>query len=44
VRLLPLLVEALRHGDDPQFRQPLLNFGLRAALAERWRFWSPPAP
>ena len=44
VRLLPLLVEALRHGDDPQFRQPLLNFGRRAALAERWRLWSPPAP
>lgn len=44
VRLLPLLVEALRHGDDPQFREPLLNFGRRAALAERWRLWSPPVP
>ena len=44
VRLLPLLVEALRHGDDPQFREPLSNFGRRAALAERWRLWSPPVP
>jgi hypothetical protein len=44
LRLLPLLVEALRHGDNPQFREPLLSFGRRAGLAERWRLWSPPLP
>lgn len=44
LRLLPLLVEALRHGDNPQFREPLLSFGRRAGLAERWRLWSPPFP
>ena len=44
VRLLPLLLEALRHGDDPQFREPLRKFGRSAALAERWRLWTPSVP
>ena len=44
VRVLPLLIEALRHGDDPQFREPLRKFGRNAALAERWRLWTPSVP
>jgi hypothetical protein len=44
VRLLPLLLEALRHGDDPQFREPLRKLGRNAALAERWRLWTPSVP
>jgi len=41
VRVLPLLIEALRHGDDAQFREPLRKFGRNSALAERWRLWTP---
>ena len=44
VRVLPLLLEALRHGDDASFRKPLRNFGQSAALAERWRLWTPSLP
>ena len=44
VRLLPLLLEAVRHGDDPPFREPLRKLGRNAALAERWRLWTPSVP
>ncbi len=44
VRLLPLLLEALRHGDDARFRAPLRKLGRNAALAERWRLWAPSLP
>lgn len=44
VRLLPLLLEALRHGDDPRFRAPFGKAGPRSALAERWRLWTPFLP
>jgi hypothetical protein len=41
--LLPLLAEALRHGDDPQFRELLEKFGLSSPgqRAARWRLISP---
>lgn len=44
VRVLPLLLEALRHGDEVRFREPLGKFGRLAPPGERWRLWSPPVP
>ena len=39
-RVLPLLVEALRHGDDPALRDLLRRFGGQPAEGESWRLWS----
>ncbi|MBL9186032.1 MAG: alginate lyase family protein [Opitutaceae bacterium] len=38
-RVLPLLVEALRHGDDPGWRDLLARFGGAPAPGEHWRLW-----
>jgi hypothetical protein len=35
-RLLPLFAEALRHGDDPQFRSLLEKFSTAETAAARW--------
>jgi hypothetical protein len=40
-RLLPLLDEALRHGDDAEFRVLLAKFGGRPATGEYWRLATP---
>lgn len=42
-RVLPLLVEALRHGDNPAYRDLLRRFGDQPAAGELWRLWSPRA-
>jgi hypothetical protein len=41
--LLPLLAEALRHGEDPEFRDLLEKFGTAspAQRAARWQLFSP---
>jgi hypothetical protein len=36
-RILPLLAEALRHGDDAQFREVLAKFSGSPAPGEHWR-------
>lgn len=38
-RILPLLVEALRHGGDAQLRELLEKFSGPAAAGERWQLW-----
>ncbi|MDP3070646.1 MAG: alginate lyase family protein [Opitutaceae bacterium] len=38
-RVLPLLVEALRHGDDPGYRDLLARFGGAPVEGEQWRLW-----
>jgi hypothetical protein len=40
--LLPLLAEALRHGEDPQFRELLDKYGLASTgqRAARWRLFA----
>lgn len=43
-RVLPLLVEALRHGDHPAYRDLLRRFGDQPTEGEFWRLWSPREP
>lgn len=43
-RVLPLLIEALRRGDEAQFSEPLRKFGKAAAQGKRWRLWTPSVP
>ncbi len=43
-RVLPLLVEKLRHGENPASRELLRRFGDQPAGGEFWRLWSPRAP
>jgi hypothetical protein len=38
-RVLPLLVEALRHGEDREFRDLLMRFSRQPAEGEYWRLW-----
>jgi hypothetical protein len=38
-RVLPLLVEALRHGEDREFRDLLNRFSQKPAEGEYWRLW-----
>ena len=38
-RVLPLLAEALRHGDEPAFRELLARFRSEPAEGEHWRLW-----
>lgn len=38
-RVLPLLVEALRHGEDAGYRDLLARFGGQPAEGEHWRLW-----
>ncbi len=41
-RVLPLLVEALRHGEDREFRDLLARFAATPAAGEHWRLWWAP--
>lgn len=43
-RILPLLSEALRHGEDARLREPLARFGRAAPPDERWRLAADPIP
>jgi hypothetical protein len=43
-RVLPLLVEELRHGHNPVHRELLRRFGGLPAEGEFWRLWSPLDP
>lgn len=43
-RVLPLLVEALRHGDDAVQRDLVKRFGAHAIEGEHWRLWTPRDP
>ncbi|MBL9201762.1 MAG: alginate lyase family protein [Opitutaceae bacterium] len=38
-RVLPLLTEALRHGEDAGYRDLLRRFGGTPAVGEHWRLW-----
>lgn len=38
-RILPLLVEARRHGDDPMSTALLAKFSGQPAAGEHWRLW-----
>jgi hypothetical protein len=38
-RVLPLLIEALRHGEDREFRDLLNRFSQKPAEGEYWRLW-----
>jgi hypothetical protein len=38
-RLLPLLVEALQHGDDTRLRALWQKFGTNPSPGEHWRLW-----
>jgi hypothetical protein len=38
-RVLPLLIEALRHGEDREFRDLLMRFSPKSAEGEYWRLW-----
>ena len=42
-RILPLLAEAARHGDDPSISDPLTTFSGAPSAGERWRLWWTPA-
>ena len=42
-RILPLLAEAARHGDDPSISDPLTKFSGAPSAGERWRLWWTPA-
>ena len=38
-RVLPLLIEALRHNDIPNYRELLRRYAGQPAEAEHWRLW-----
>lgn len=43
-RVLPLLVEALRHREDPALRELVARFGAPTGRGEHWRLWTPSGP
>jgi hypothetical protein len=38
-RILPILVEALRHGDSPTYRELLQRWSSQPGEGEHWRLW-----